>query len=106
MMDFFFFVKTFALTVLIVLLMQIQVGGKSVESHALGWVQSSAVVSPLNSVAGGGAKLVRDVTRAVSASLRGKNNQATKAKKDDKKSSFRWLWDGKNQEADAGTPAN
>ena len=36
MMDFFFFVKTFILTVAIVLVMQIQVGDRSFESHAMG----------------------------------------------------------------------
>lgn len=92
MMDFLFFVKTFALTLVIVLVMQIQVGNKSIENHALGFVQSSTVVSPLNSVAAGGAKLIRDTTRAISASIRGRNNQTTKPKKEDGKSSFKWLW--------------
>ena len=41
MMDFFFFVKTFVLTIAIVLVMQIQVGQSTLETHAMGWVQSS-----------------------------------------------------------------
>ncbi len=77
MMDFLFFIKTFFLTIAIVLVMQIQVGDHSLESHAMGWVQSSAVVAPLNMVAKGAAKLVRDFTQTVSISVK-RNSKKTK----------------------------
>lgn len=65
MMDFLFFVKTFILTVAIVLVMQIQVGNNTLESHAMTWVQSSSVAAPLNSVARGAAKMFHDVTAKI-----------------------------------------
>jgi hypothetical protein len=78
MMDFMFFVKTFLATLAVILLMQIKVGEKSVEAHTLGFVQSSSVTLPLNSVAEGGAKMVRDLVARVQKSIGGKK----KAKKD------------------------
>lgn len=77
MMDFLFFVKTFFLTIAIVLIMQIQVGSASIESHAMSFVQSSAVVGPLNTVAKGAAKMIRDVTHTISAEVK-KNTKKNK----------------------------
>lgn len=70
MMDFLFFVKTFLLTVAVVVMMQIKVSEKSIESHAMSWVQSSAVVAPLNGVAKGAAKMARDLTAMISAKIK------------------------------------
>lgn len=69
-MDFLFFVKTFLLTVAVVVMMQIKVSEKSIESHAMSWVQSSAVVAPLNGVAKGAAKMARDLTAMISAKIK------------------------------------
>jgi hypothetical protein len=77
MMDFLFFVKTFFLTIAIVLFMQIQVGSSSIETHAMNFVQSSAIVAPLNTVAKGAAKMIRDVTQTVSARVK-KNTKKEK----------------------------
>lgn len=84
MMDFMFFVKTFALTVAIVLGMQIHVGERSIETHAMSFVQSSTVVAPLNQVARGAAKLVRDITQTVSIQVK---RNTKKNKKDEPRSS-------------------
>jgi hypothetical protein len=65
--DFLFFFKTFTLTVVLVVLMQLQIGEKTIENHALGFVQSSAVVQPLNGVAKGAAKLAKDCGHKISA---------------------------------------
>ncbi len=70
MMDFLFFVKTFFLTIAIVLLMQIQVGSHTIEAHALSFMHSSAIAAPLNTVARGAAKLVRDLTQTISARVK------------------------------------
>lgn len=70
MMDFLFFVKTIFLTIAIVLLMQIQIGERSLENHAMSFVQSSMVVAPLNSVARGAAKFIRDITQTISISVK------------------------------------
>lgn len=96
MMDFLFFVKTFCLTIVLVVLMQIQVGQSSIESHALGWVQHSAVVSPLNQTAHGAAQLIRDLTGYISQSLKKKES---KDKKEETRSSFRWLYGFKKEQA-------
>ncbi len=77
MMDFLFFVKTFVLTVAVVVVMQIQVGEKSLETHAMSWVQSSTVAQPLNNVAKGAAKLARDVTQTISSKVK-KNTKKEK----------------------------
>jgi hypothetical protein len=69
MMDILFFVKTFILTVAIVLVMQIQVGDRSLETHAMGWVQSSGAGGPLGEVARGAAKMVHDVSHKVTDSI-------------------------------------
>lgn len=65
--DFMFFFKTFTLTVVLVLAMQLQVGEKTIENHAMSAVQSSAVVQPLNGVAKGAAKLAKDCGQKISS---------------------------------------
>lgn len=69
MMDVLFFVKTLLLTMAIVLVMQIRVGERSLEAHAMSWVQSSVVVAPLNGAAKGAAKMARDLTQTISISV-------------------------------------
>lgn len=95
MNDFVFFLKLFGLTIVMVLLMQIQVGEQTIETHAMGWVQTSILVHPLNSVAHGGAKLVRDISHSVHGAI--ERNTTAKHKKEQEKeqekkgkSPFRW----------------
>ncbi len=90
MMDFLFFVKTFILTVAIVLVMQIQVGDHSLENHAMGWVQSSAITSPLNDAAKGAGKLFHELTAKLHS---GVHHNVGKNKKEETHgwaSSFHW----------------
>lgn len=61
MSELFFCVKTFVLTVAIVLAMQIEIGERTIESHAMIWMHTSAVTAPLNSVARGAAKMFDDL---------------------------------------------
>jgi len=70
MMDFLFFVKTFILTIAVVLAMQVQVGTTTLENHAMSFVQSSIIVKPINTAAHGAAKLIRDVTQNISARVK------------------------------------
>lgn len=93
MMDFLFFVKTFVLTIAIVLVMQIQVGQQTIETHAMGWVQNSAVTAPLNGVARGAAKAFRDVTTYVSSKVK-KNTQ--KKKKEEARASSASQYEGQD----------
>lgn len=55
-----FFLKTFAIGLAVILLMQLKVGENTVEAHAMTFVHSSTVVEPLRAVANGGAKLLQD----------------------------------------------
>ena len=80
MMDFFFFLKTFILTVAIVLVMQIQVGNRSIETHAMGWVQSSGVAMPLAEVARGAARVTHDLSHKVTDLI---HHNVNKNKKED-----------------------
>jgi hypothetical protein len=87
MIDFFFFLKTLALALLVVVFTQIKVGDQSVESHMHRWIKSSSVTAPLNRVAQGAAKFVRDTSAKVTRSLQGKDGKEGEEKK---ASSFRW----------------
>lgn len=61
MSEIFFCIKTFVLTIAIVMVMQVQVGDRTLENHALGWVQTSPLVMPLNTVARGAAKMIKEM---------------------------------------------
>lgn len=90
MMDFFFFVKTFILTVAVVLVLQIPVGEQSLETHAMGFVQNSALIVPLQTVARGATKMVHDLSHQISNAI---HNNYAKTKKEEpskKGTSFRW----------------
>lgn len=70
MSDILFLVRTFVLTVAVVMVMQINVGERTIENHALAWVQTSPVVAPLNHVAKGAAKLVKDAVATVKQNIK------------------------------------
>lgn len=70
MSDFFFFAKTFVLTVVVVVIMQIEIGQRSIESHALSWIHTSPVVAPLNGAAKGAAKLLRDTYESIQKKIK------------------------------------
>jgi hypothetical protein len=95
MSDFLFFIKLFFLTVAVVLVMQIQIGNRSLESHAIGWVQTSSVTMPLNAAAEGGAKIINDFIQHVhSAIAKNTGREHGQRKKEEKakahSSSFHW----------------
>lgn len=54
--DFIFVIKTLVVTVAIVVLMQIRVGGRTIEQHSLAWIHTSVVVEQLQEVAAGAVK--------------------------------------------------
>lgn len=69
MRELFFFVKSLILTVIVVMLMQIEVGDNTVEQKAMMWIESSPIVSPLREAAEGGAKLVRQGWKQVAGAF-------------------------------------
>ena len=65
--DFFFIVKSLIITFVVVLLMQIKIGSKTVEHHSLAWMHDSALVENLRYVAGGAVLGVTKVVRYATA---------------------------------------
>lgn len=104
MIDFFFFVKTLFLTLIVVLLLQIQVGSKTVEGHMHEWMEGSVAASFLGNAAHGGAIIIKDTTAALTKKMKSHigfmhrhESSSTKA------SRMHWDWSGsddKNSGAD------
>lgn len=93
MMDFFFFVKTLLLTVIVVLMLQIQVGKKTIEMHLHDWMENSLASGFLDHAAHGGAHFLKDAAHKLSEKM--KANIGLKHKHEDtetKASRFRWEW--------------
>jgi len=90
MKDVTFFMKLLGLTIVVVVLSQIHVGDRSVEAHAMTWVQDSAIAQPLNGVANGAARVLRDATGKIHAVI---DRNRGKRRNGDKKPSraFRWF---------------
>lgn len=96
MIDFLFFVKTLALTIVFILLMQIEVGHHTIESHAMRWAHDSYVGEVLNGVSRGAAKMVQDVSHQVSGLIHRNVNRNSKEDAHLKKESpFRWTHSAK-----------
>ncbi|MCB0408057.1 MAG: hypothetical protein KDD34_07635 [Bdellovibrionales bacterium] len=57
--------KSIAVTILIVLLLQIKIGNDTVEDQAVFWFRSSSIVQPIQTVVDGGVKLIRNTLSGV-----------------------------------------
>ncbi|ASD65283.1 hypothetical protein [Bdellovibrio bacteriovorus] len=60
-----FVLKCFAATALLIVLMQVKVGGDSIESHSFRWLQKSTVSQYIQSAAAGGAMAIRNLGRSL-----------------------------------------
>lgn len=56
-----FVLKCFACTALLIVLMQVKVGGVSVETHSFRWLRTSTVSQYIQSTAAGGAMALRNL---------------------------------------------
>ena len=65
--DFFFVAKCFVATLVLVVLLQIKVGGRTLESHTVSWIHRSGVAHHLQDVAEGAVKVGKSGTRQVAA---------------------------------------
>ncbi len=65
MSDILFFARTAVLTIAVVMVMQIEVGQRTIESHALSWIHASPVVAPLNAAAKGATRLIRESSESL-----------------------------------------
>jgi hypothetical protein len=86
MLDLYFFLKTFILTIALILVLQMKIGNRSLEDRAVMAFKSSVIEEPLTAVAEGGAKLIRTTVKKIQDRIDGK-------KPEEKKSSgFRFNW--------------
>ncbi len=69
MADVLFVLKSFLVTFILIVLMQIQVGENTIESHAQAWLRESSIVHTLRGVAHGGVKLLSEGYQSVIATL-------------------------------------
>ncbi|MNJ93529.1 hypothetical protein D3C87_112110 [compost metagenome] len=60
-----FVLKCFLFTALLVVMMQVKVGGTSLEQHSYRWLQRSTVSQYIQSVAAGGAMALRNLSYSV-----------------------------------------
>src|SRR5437660_226214 len=63
--DFFFVLRLFAITIVVVLLMQVKVGQKTVDDHFSGWLKSSAFVDYVQEAVDGGLILTKTTYKKV-----------------------------------------
>ena len=91
MTDFIYFAKLLGVTIVVIVVLQLNVGNRSLETHAMNWLQSSSVITPLHAVAHGGGKLMHDLSERVNGVIQ--TNRAKK-KRDVSRDSitprFRW----------------
>lgn len=94
MLDFMFFVKTMALTFLIMIAMQTKWGDSTVEDHAMEFIRSSALTQPLHRMASSGAHAVRESTKwlakQVNQKIRGHHGQSSEASLGGRAQSFQF----------------
>ncbi len=60
-----FVLKCFVFTMLLVVLMQVKVGGYSAEAHTFHWLRKSTISQYIQSAAAGGAMALRSLGRTV-----------------------------------------
>lgn len=93
MLDFMFFVKTLALTFLIVIAMQSKWGKHTVEEHTFDFIHSSVIMQPLQRTAASGVHVVQTsmawLSQQVNQKFRGEKNDGN-ASFAGRASSFQW----------------
>ncbi|MCB0389918.1 MAG: hypothetical protein KDD58_01450 [Bdellovibrionales bacterium] len=87
MSELLFIVKSFVLTILIVIFMQVKVGETTIEEKTLMWIESSPIILPLQEVVQGGVKFIREGWQTVFGNLNSKffssvNEKNTPGKRD------------------------
>ncbi len=74
MSEFMFVVKCFVFTAILVVMMQLRVGGASIESYSFHWLRKSTVSLYIQSVAAGGAMALRSLGSTVKDGVTGTVN--------------------------------
>lgn len=63
--EFFFVVKSLLATIVILFIMQIRIGGVTLETSAHNWIQTSPIAKQLEKVAAGGVLAVRNAAKSL-----------------------------------------
>ena len=64
------FARTLVFTLVVVILLQVKIGEFTLEQRAIDWYRSSSVTQPVQQVADGGAKIVRDAVNKIANILK------------------------------------
>ena len=70
--EMFFIAKSLVITVVVIVVMQVKVGETTIEQKTLHWIESSPVVLPVQEVALGGVKVVRETWKKIFGNLNNK----------------------------------
>lgn len=70
MSNLMFFVRCLFITAVFIILMQVRVGEITLEEKAMSWMSSSLVIEPIQQVADGAVKIIRDSIRKVSSGFK------------------------------------
>jgi hypothetical protein len=104
MLDFFFFMKTLFLTLLVVFLLQIEIGNKTIENHLRDSMQGSVAAGFIGHAAHGGAHFIEEGAHKLTHSI--KQNITSKHKGEShetKASRFNWGWNQTAEKSEAST---
>lgn len=63
------FIQSLIMTLVVIVLLQIKIGEFTLEQRAVDWYRTSNVAAPIQEVAEGGARIVRDAVNKVADSL-------------------------------------
>ncbi|MCB9025633.1 MAG: hypothetical protein H6625_04905 [Bdellovibrionaceae bacterium] len=80
MSEIFFILKSFILTILIVIFMQVKVGETTIEEKTLLWIESSTIISPIQKIVDGGVKVVKETWKTAFGNLNSKFFNSVKPK--------------------------
>jgi hypothetical protein len=79
MSEFMFVLKSFLITVVLIVLMQVKIGTHSAEAYAQNWLTRSSASLYVQSVAAGGAMALRGLALNIKRSLMGSHIQSAPA---------------------------
>ena len=72
MSEFYFVIKSFFIAILIIFIMQIKWGETTIEEKSMRWIATSPIVLPLQDVATGGVKAIREFWKTVTSKVNAK----------------------------------
>jgi hypothetical protein len=67
-----FIIKSFFIAILIIFIMQVKWGETTIEEKSMSWIANSPIVAPLQDVATGGAKAIREFWKTVTSKVNAK----------------------------------